>query len=136
MRTEVRLLSPFALLGLGRLLNRFLSPMPLLRQLCLRHYMVARSSETVDDGLRSATVVVPARNERGNIEAAVLRTPRFCDDIEYIFIEGHSRDGTYEEMERVKAAYPGSTSSSCVSPARARPTRCSRPSMRRAATCL
>ncbi len=106
VKTEIRLLSPFRLLGLGRAVNRFLSPLPLLRQFCLRHYMVARSSEAVDDGLRSATVVVPARNERGNIEAAVLRTPRFCDDVEFIFIEGHSRDGTYEEMERVKTAHP------------------------------
>ncbi len=106
VRTEIRLLSPFRLFGLGRALNRFLSPLPLLRQFCLRHYMVARSCEVLDDGLRSATVVVPARNERGNIEAAVLRTPQFCGDIEFLFIEGHSRDGTYEEMERVKAAYP------------------------------
>jgi SAM-dependent methyltransferase len=106
VKTEIRLLSPFRLLGLGRLINRFVSPLPGIRQMCLRHYMVARSREKVDDGLRSATVVVPARNERGNIEAAVLRTPRFCEDIEFIFIEGHSRDGTYEEMERVKAAYP------------------------------
>ncbi len=48
----------------------------------------------------------PARNERGNIEPAVQRLPQFCDDIEIIFIEGHSKDGTFEEMERVKAAYP------------------------------
>ena len=107
VKTEVRLLSPFRLLGLGRAVNRFLGPLPLLRQFCLRHYLVARSSDAVDDGLRSATVVVPARNERGNIEAAILRTPRFCDDIEFIFVEGHSRDGTFEEMERVKAARPG-----------------------------
>ncbi len=106
VKTEIRLLSPFRVLGLGRLLNRFVSPLPLVRQLCLRHYMVARSAEKADDGLRSATVVVPARNERGNIEAAVLRTPQFCDDMEIIFIEGHSRDNTFEEMERVKAAYP------------------------------
>ncbi len=106
VKTEIRLLSPFRLLGLGRFLNRFLSPLPMLRQLCLRHYMVARSAPAADDRLRSATVVVPARNERGNIEAAVLRTPQFCDDIEMIFIEGHSRDSTYEEMERVKAAHP------------------------------
>lgn len=106
VKSEARLLSPLRLLGLGRLVNRFIGPWPGIRALSLRHYMVARSAERVDDGLRSATVVVPARNERGNIEAAVLRTPHFCDDIEFIFIEGHSRDGTYEEMERIKAAYP------------------------------
>jgi len=50
--------------------------------------------------------VIPARNERGNIEPAVKRIPRFCDNIELIFIEGHSRDGTLEEIKRVAAAYP------------------------------
>jgi SAM-dependent methyltransferase len=106
VKSEMRLLSPIRLLGLGRLLNRFVSPLPVIRQLSLRHYMVARSARQVDDGLRSATVVVPARNERGNVEPAVNRIPAFCEDIEIIFIEGHSKDGTYEEMERVKAAYP------------------------------
>ncbi|HEX8168889.1 MAG TPA: bifunctional class I SAM-dependent methyltransferase/glycosyltransferase family 2 protein [Beijerinckiaceae bacterium] len=106
VKTEIRLLSPFRLLGLGRLLNRFLSPLPLVRHLSLRHYMVARSMRRADDALKSATVVVPARNERGNVESAVRRIPAFCDDIEIIFVEGHSKDGTFEEMERVKAAYP------------------------------
>lgn len=106
VKSEVRLLSPFRLLGLGRLLNRFVSSLPAIRLIALRHYMVARSAAYVDDGLRSATVVVPARNESGNIEPAVKRIPTFCDDIEIIFVEGHSKDGTYEEMERVKAAYP------------------------------
>jgi SAM-dependent methyltransferase len=106
VKTEIRLLSPFRLLGLGRFLNRFVSPLPLVRHLSLRHYMVARSAEKADDALGSATVVVPARNESGNIESAVRRIPAFCDDIEIIFVEGHSSDGTFEEMERVKAAWP------------------------------
>jgi SAM-dependent methyltransferase len=105
VKFEKRLLSPIWLLGLGKVINRFLSPLPALRQLSLRHYSVCRSWRHAVEGARSATVVVPARNERGNIEAAVLRMPRFCDDIEIIFIEGHSRDGTLEEMNRVKAAH-------------------------------
>jgi glycosyltransferase involved in cell wall biosynthesis len=50
--------------------------------------------------------VIPARNERGNIKPAIERLPRFCDDIEVIFIEGHSTDGTFEEIERVQASHP------------------------------
>ncbi len=92
--------------GLGRFLNRFVSVLPGIRQVALRHYMVARSSRRAREEFCSATVVVPARNERGNIEPAVLRMPDFCSDIEIIFIEGHSQDGTFEEMERVKQAYP------------------------------
>ena len=57
------------------------------------------------DAVESATIVIPARNERGNIEAAVKRIPPFADDIEIIFVEGHSTDGTWDEIERVAAAY-------------------------------
>lgn len=106
VKAEQRMLLPVSLLGLGRLVNRFVSILPGFRFFALRHYSVCRSWPAAQEDLKSATVVIPARNERGNIEPAVQRLPQFCDDIEIIFIEGHSKDGTYEEMERVKAAYP------------------------------
>jgi SAM-dependent methyltransferase len=109
VKSEVRLLSPAHIFGLGRLLNRFVAPWPGIRALCLRHYTVCRSLRQIDDGIKSATVVIPARNERGNIEAAVRRIPRFTSDIEIIFVEGHSKDGTWEEIQRVIAAYPTET---------------------------
>ena len=105
VKAEQRLLSPARLFGLGRLVNRFLAPLPLVRQLCLRHYTVCRSLRRPPT-VKSATVVVPARNERGNIEAAVKRIPPFTEDLEIIFVEGHSRDDTWQEIERVVAAYP------------------------------
>jgi len=106
VKTEIRMLSPVGLLGLGRIINRFVAPFPLIRNLCLRHYSVARSLRRMDDGIKSATVVVPARNERGTIEAVAQGIPRFADDLEIIFVEGHSADGTWEEIQRVIAAYP------------------------------
>jgi SAM-dependent methyltransferase len=106
VKNEMRVLSPARLLGVGRFINRFLAPFPLIRQLCLRHYTVCRSLRRQGVEVTSATVVIPARNERGNIEAAVKRIPRFADAIEIIFVEGHSQDGTWQEIERVVAAYP------------------------------
>jgi SAM-dependent methyltransferase len=106
VKSEPRLLLPMRLLGLGRFVNRFLAPLPLINHLCLRHYTICRSLRRPARDLTSATVVVPARNERGNIEAAVKRIPRFVEDLEIIFIEGHSQDGTWQEIERVVAAYP------------------------------
>jgi glycosyltransferase involved in cell wall biosynthesis len=106
VKSEIRLLSPFHLLGIGRLINRFISPFPLLRLFALRHYLIARSERHIANVWNSATVVIPARNERGNIEPAVQRVPQFCERLEIIFVEGHSSDGTLEEMHRVKAAYP------------------------------
>ena len=106
VKTEIRMLTPIGLLGLGRLINRFVAPFPLIRNLCLRHYSVCRSLGQTDE-VSSATVVIPVRNERGNIAAAVQRISRFVDDLEIIFVEGHSNDGTWEEIERVIANYPG-----------------------------
>lgn len=100
-----RLLCPFDVPVLGPLLNRGLAP--LLPALCLTIFGVARSRRaTGADVARSVTVVVPARNEAGNIEAAVQRTPLMGSETEILFIEGHSKDNTWAEIERVAAAYP------------------------------
>jgi hypothetical protein len=105
VKAEQRMLSPIRLLGLGRLLNRFAAPLPLVRSLCLRHYSVFRSLRRRAGDVRSATVVIPARNERGNIEATIRRLPRFTDKLEIIFVEGCSQDGTWDEITRVMRAY-------------------------------
>jgi len=105
VKREWRQLLPRRLLGLGPIINRYLGPLPLIRSLCLRHYLVARSVAKCVPAAKSATIVVPCRNERGNIEAVVRRIPRFCEDQELIFVEGHSKEGTLEEIQRVIAAY-------------------------------
>lgn len=106
VKSERRLLSPLRLFGLGRLVNRFVAPLPLLNSLCLRHYTVCRSLRQRGAPPRSASIVIPARNERGNIEAAIRRIPPFADALEIIFVEGHSRDDTWSEIERVINANP------------------------------
>jgi SAM-dependent methyltransferase len=106
IKAESRLLSPLRLFGIGRFINRFISILPAIRHLSLRHYSVCRSLLQRYDDIRSASVIIPARNERGNIEAAIKRMPRFCDDLEIVFVEGHSNDGTLTEIKRVVEAYP------------------------------
>lgn len=106
VRAEHRTLVPKKLLGFGRLVNRFIATLPGIRHLCLRNFLVVRSLKHAQPGHKSCSVIIPARNERGNIEPAIQRLPRFCDDIEVVFVEGNSKDETYEEMLRVQAAYP------------------------------
>lgn len=106
IKSESRLLSPLRLLGVGRFVNRFISMLPGIRHLSFRHYTVCRTWRERATDVKSCSVIVPVRNERGNVEPAVLRIPRFCDDMEIIFVEGNSSDGSYEEIERVAAAYP------------------------------
>lgn len=107
IKKDWRLLLPIRLIGLGSIINNYLAPWPFIRRACLRHYVVARSLSKFDDKKSpSATVLIPCRNEKGNIEAAIKRLPEFCNDLEIIFIEGHSKDGTLEEIKRVIDKYP------------------------------
>ena len=108
IKKEWRLLCPFDLFGIGRLINRFIAPLPLVRKLCLRHYLVARLASQVAETDLTVTVVIPCRNEKGNIEPAVTRLPALGSEMEIIFVEGHSTDGTWEEVERVKRLYSDS----------------------------
>ncbi len=106
VKREWRQLAPRSLFGLGAVINRWIAPLPGVRRLCLRNYVVARPRPRPAEAPPSVTVLVPCRNERGNIENAVLRLPRFAPDMEVIYCEGHSRDNTYEECLRVQAAHP------------------------------
>jgi SAM-dependent methyltransferase len=105
VRVDWRQLIPLRLLGLGRLINRFVGTLPGIRRLCVRNYLVARPLHLGLEERPSVTVVVPCRNERGNIEPILRRIPQFCDDLEIIFVEGNSQDGTYEEIQRLLPHY-------------------------------
>jgi glycosyltransferase involved in cell wall biosynthesis len=52
-------------------------------------------------------VIVPARNEAGNIRAALDRIPVLGRGTEVIFVEGNSRDDTWAVIQREAAAYRG-----------------------------
>jgi len=106
VKREWRQLLPRRLLGLGALVNRYLAPFPLIRRACLRNYVVAKTQRDSSRSEPSVTVVVPCRNERGNIEEVVRRMPRLGEDVEIVFVEGRSEDGTLDEIHRVMRAYP------------------------------
>ena len=88
------------------LANRYLARLPALRKLCLTQVLVAKSVGGGRPEELSCTVVVPCRNEKGNIEQAVTRTPNMGRHTELLFVEGGSEDGTAAEIERCIAAYP------------------------------
>jgi SAM-dependent methyltransferase len=99
------ILLPFAWGWFERFINAVLAP--LLGWFCLTNYIVARPvREKYYRNNPSVSVVIPARNEAGNIEAAVQRMPALGSSTEIIFIEGNSKDNTWEEIQRVKAQYP------------------------------
>lgn len=106
IKREWRQLLPKKLFGLGGLINKYIGTLPGVRRFCVRNYIIARPEPEVLKKMPSATVVITCRNEKGNVENAVKRLPQFCEDLEILFIEGHSKDGTLDEIHRVIKAYP------------------------------
>ncbi len=105
VKQEWRQLLPVKLLGIGDFVNKYIAALPIIKSFCLRNYIVGRSLHVTDDKLESCSIVIPCRNEKGNIEDAIKRIPELCKKMEIIYIEGHSQDGTFEEIKRVKDKY-------------------------------
>jgi SAM-dependent methyltransferase len=106
IRRQPRVLLPKRVPLLSAFCNRFLVHLPLFEKFALTFISVARLKPVPVQKPCSVSVVIPARNERGNIEPAVQRTPPLGAHTEIVFVEGNSTDGTAEEIKRVIAAYP------------------------------
>jgi glycosyltransferase involved in cell wall biosynthesis len=82
--------------------------LPLIRQFGVTVWLTARPREACPvTGEISCSVIVPARNESGNIRAALERIPALGNRTEVILVEGHSRDDTWAVIQREVAAYRG-----------------------------
>jgi hypothetical protein len=103
VRVRPKVHFPWSMLGVGELLNRCLSVTPFVRWFGLASVVVLRPVVPSEPG--GITCVIPARNERGNIEHALQRFPDLKCRTEIIFVEGHSNDGTWEEIQRVARIY-------------------------------
>jgi len=99
-----RIVCPVFLFGLERLLNRFLAP--LVPFLSLAIFQTARPRPTSAMTPQSVSIVIPARNEAGNIDSALERIPAMGAKTEIIFVEGHSKDETWLRIQEAVARYP------------------------------
>jgi SAM-dependent methyltransferase len=106
VRRNTRVLLPVRVPLLATLANRYLVNLPLFRQLALVAMVVARPKPVANTDQPSCSVIIPARNEEGNIEAAVQRLPSLGCHTEIVFVEGNSTDDTAAEIQRVIAKYP------------------------------
>jgi glycosyltransferase involved in cell wall biosynthesis len=106
IKKRYHFLLPVYIPFISAVFNKFLSNMPLIWKLCLNEILIARpmGKRKASDEV-TCSVIIPCRNEKGNIEEAVLRTPDMGKHTEIIFVEGHSSDGTFEECERVSDKY-------------------------------
>jgi SAM-dependent methyltransferase len=108
LRTWQEFLCPIPIPLVQRLLNRFIVKVWPFRLLALANFVIARPRPTAVASVPppAVSVIVPARNEAGNIAAIFERTPELGGGTELVFVEGHSRDDTYAEIQRQVERYP------------------------------
>ncbi len=107
VRSGNRFIFPFYIPIFSQLINRYISQLPMLNKLCITGVVIARQAaqNPEDNSLYSVSVIIPAKNEKGNIENAVIRLPMMGKHTEIIFVEGHSTDDTLDEITRVCEKY-------------------------------
>jgi SAM-dependent methyltransferase len=107
-RQDVLLPAPVP--GLRALANRYLVKLWPFRHLALTNVVVARphpGARELPERPR-VSVIVPARNEAGNIDRILAEVPQMGGGTEIVFVEGHSTDKTFETIESAIAARPES----------------------------
>jgi ubiquinone/menaquinone biosynthesis C-methylase UbiE len=108
IRQSAEIVWPFRTPVLDAFANRFLVRFWPFRPMALTNVLVARPQATPRAGDPPiVSVVVPARNESGNIANIFDRTPEMGGGTELIFVEGNSTDDTWVTIERELAKRPG-----------------------------
>jgi len=106
-RQDVLLPAPIPLLR--SLANRYLVKLWPLRDLALTNVVVARplAERRQLPERPTVSVIVPARNEAGNIARIFREVPEMGGGTEIVFVEGHSRDDTYDVIAAAIRDRPG-----------------------------
>jgi GT2 family glycosyltransferase len=107
IRHEPKLLCPIPIPLLANFLNRYLAPLPFFRLFTVLNIVIARPLKSSREVRSSVSVIVPARNEAGNINDILVRCPMMGPEDEIIFVEGNSTDDTWERIQRAASVYKG-----------------------------
>lgn len=105
IKTGKKFLCPYPIPVIAPLFNKYLSPLPIINSLCLINYAVYKPSVVSKDC--SVSIVVPARNESGNMRGVLNKISKLGTKTEVIFVEGHSKDNTYQVIKDEIKRYKG-----------------------------
>jgi SAM-dependent methyltransferase len=108
-RNSRNMIFPVYIPLISGLLNDVLAKFPFFRLLSINNFTFAKSDRQAGANKQlndySVSVIIPARNESGNIENAVKRIPAMGNHTEIIFIESNSSDDTWNKIEEVQKKY-------------------------------
>jgi len=110
VRHSPKILLPLPIPLLAGLANRVLVNLWPFSAFSLTHFIVARPTGMIPTAWRETpplvSVLIPVRNEAGNIRALLDTVPEFPGGTEMIFVEGHSTDDTYATVDRQLPEHP------------------------------
>jgi hypothetical protein len=106
VRTYRQTIFPMRFGFVGPMLNGLAAWLPIFDFFMLDQYVVVRTTGQSGKSEPGLTICITVRNEKDNIEPIVQRIPKVTAEQEILFVEGHSTDGTADEVRRVAAAYP------------------------------
>jgi hypothetical protein len=103
-----RCLLPFDVPLFTSFFNKYVAPLPFFQLLCQKNFVIAhrRPDKRTEIDAPSVSVLVPVRNEAGNLQDLLTRMPQLGAATEIIFVEGHSKDESWREIQRQIAAHP------------------------------
>jgi SAM-dependent methyltransferase len=99
-------LLPLPIPGFSTVADTYLAKLWPFSLFALANFVIARPAAVNRSQRPRVSVVVPARNEEGNIDEILTRIPEMNGATELIFVEGHSRDDTLQAIKRGIAAHP------------------------------
>ena len=107
VREWVEVVMPFNIPLITPIFNKYLARIWPFKFLAMTHFVVARpnSLQLKPAEKSSVSVIVPARNESGNIKRIFNEMPDLGGPTELVFVEGHSSDDTYEEIQKQMKAH-------------------------------
>lgn len=108
IRTSQDILFPVRIPLLAPILNQFLVRLWPFNQFALTNFVIARPHPTMREPVSEprVSVIVPARNEAGNIENIITRIPEMGAGTEIVFVEGNSSDDTYNTIQTAIRNHP------------------------------
>ena len=107
---DCKIICPIYIPLVSNFINCFIAPLPFFRLFCMVNILIARPLIKNKGEKPSVSVIVPVRNESGNIKNLIKRLPRIGPDDELIFVEGHSKDDTWAVIQAAQKEFGGSMS--------------------------
>ena len=102
-----RFLMPFYIPLFSVFFNRFLAKMPFFKELGMIQFIIARETPVKPEAKKySVSVMVPCRDEAGNMERLFSELPVLGKNTELVFVDGNSSDGTVEKIRELEAKRP------------------------------